>query len=148
MPINETIEKDFLAAYKAKDEAVLSVLRMLKSTLKNKQIELKIDSLNDTEVIGIIRKEIKQRKESADEFEKGKRSDLAEKELAEAEILQKYLPAELSDDEIKEIVKSALAESGVTDSKDFGKAMSFVMPRLAGKADGSKISAIVRELLG
>ncbi len=142
MPIKETIDKDFIAAYKDKDEAKSSVLRLLKSALKNEEIAKKSE-LSDDDAIKIIQREIKQRKDSVTEYEKGGRADLAEKEKSEITILEAYMPAQLSDEELEAIVKNAAAGES-----DFGKVMGKVMPSVAGKADGGRVSAVVRKVLG
>lgn len=142
MTLSEQIDKDFIAAYKEKDENKSSVLRLLKSALKNEEIAKKTQ-LSDDDAIKIIQREIKQRKDSVAEYEKGGRADLANKEKAEIAILEEYMPDQLSDEELETIVKSeAEGES------DFGKIMSKVMPQVAGRADGSRVSAAVRKVLG
>jgi len=142
MTLSEQIDKDFIAAYKDKDENKSSVLRLLKSALKNEEIAKKTQ-LSDDDAIKIIQREIKQRKDSVAEYEKGGRADLADKEKAEIAILEAYMPDQLSDEELETIVKSqAEGES------DFGKIMSKVMPQVAGRADGSRVSAAVRKVLG
>lgn len=143
----ETIEKDFLEAYKAKNEVALSVLRMLKSAIGNKKIEKKVESLPDEEVITIIRKEIKQRRDAADQYRSGERADLAEKEKAEIPILEKYLPAQLGQEEIEKAVAAVIAEIQPNGMKDFGKIMSGAMQKLAGQADGSMVSEVVKQKL-
>ncbi|MFA7244376.1 MAG: GatB/YqeY domain-containing protein [Patescibacteria group bacterium] len=141
MALSEQINTDFIAAYKDKDEAKSSVLRMLKSSIKNEEIAQKT-SLSDDDVIKIIQREIKQRNDSIAEYDKGGRPDLSEKEKAEIDILNKYLPTQLSDDEIEAIVRK-VAEN----ESDFGKIMGAVMPQVAGKADGNRVSAVVRKVL-
>jgi uncharacterized protein YqeY len=142
MNLGEQIGKDFIVAYKAKDEVKSSVLRLLKSAIKNEEISKKT-VLSDDEVIKIIQREIKQRNDSIFEYGKGGRSDLADKEKDELTVLKTYLPAQLSDEELENIVKSVISEES-----DFGKIMGKVMPQVAGKADGSRVSAAVRKLLG
>lgn len=141
----ETIEKDFLEAYKAKNEVALSVLRMIKSAINNKKIEKKAETLSDEEVFAILKKEIKQRRDASEQFRKGERPDLAENEEAEIEVLEKYLPEELSEEEISKIVSSVIAEIHPSGMQDFGKVMSASMQKLEGKADGSKVSSIVKQ---
>ena len=142
MNLSEQVDKDFIIAYKDKDEAKSSVLRMLKSALKNEEIN-KREALSDEEAIKIVQREIKQRKDSIEEYTKGGRADLAEKEKGELTILEKYLPAQLSDEELEAIVREAAG-----DERDFGKVMGKVMPQVAGKADGNRVSSIVRKVLG
>jgi len=148
--LKEKIESDIKDAMRAKDSLRLSVLRMLMSAVKNKEIDLrkKEDGLADEEVLEVMRYEVKKRKDSIEEFKKGERLDLAEKEAKELEILTAYLPPEISDQEISRIVEEGLRESGASGSEDFGKAMKAIMPVLKGKASGDRISAILRDKLG
>ncbi|PIR70545.1 MAG: glutamyl-tRNA amidotransferase [Candidatus Niyogibacteria bacterium CG10_big_fil_rev_8_21_14_0_10_42_19] len=148
--LKEKIESDIKDAMRAKDSLRLSVLRMLMSAVKNKEIDLrkKEDGLADEEVLEVMRYEVKKRKDSIEEFKKGERLDLAEKEAKELEILTAYLPPEISDQEISRIVEEGLRESGASGSEDFGKAMKVIMPVLKGKASGDRISAILRDKLG
>lgn len=142
MTLSKQIDDDFIVAYKDKDEVKSSVLRLLKSAIKNEEIDKK-ESLEDDEAIKIVQREIKQRKDSIEQYEKGGRADLAEKEKNEITILEAYLPAQLTDDEIETIVKIAAKEDN-----DFGKVMGKVMREVAGKADGGRVSQIVRKVLG
>jgi len=144
--LKETIDKDLVEAMKSKDENTLLVLRGLKSALKNKEIEKQKD-LVDTDVIEVIQSQIKSRRDSVEMYKQGGRAELAQKEEAEIEILQKYLPEQMSEEEIREIVKKAIVKTGATEIKDMGKVMGSVMPQTKGKADGSLISRIVKEEL-
>lgn len=146
MTISDQINTDFMTAYKAKDEAKSSALRMLKSAIKNAEIE-KRSTLNDTETIKLLRKELKSREEAAADYSKGGRAEMADKEENEASLIKGYLPAEISDDDIKTIIESAASEQNITSISDFGKLMSALMPKVAGKADGSRVSALAREYL-
>ncbi|HUX10199.1 MAG TPA: GatB/YqeY domain-containing protein [Terriglobia bacterium] len=148
MTIVEQVEKDLVAAMKAREELRLSVLRMAKTALKNKQIELG-KPLTDDEAFAVLRTLLKQRRDSVEQFRKGGREDLASKEEAESEILQAYLPAEASDEEIGAAVAAAIEETGASGPQDLGKAMKAAMSRLAGKnADGKRVSQMVRAKLG
>lgn len=142
MTLSEQVDKDFIVAYKDKDEVKSSVLRLLKSAIKNEEISRK-GPLNDGDAIKIVQREIKQRKDSIEQYEKGGRADLAEKEKNEITILEAYLPAQLTNEDIEAIVAKATAED-----KDFGKIMGKVMGEVAGKADGGRVSQIVRKVLG
>ena len=144
--LKETIDKDLVEAMKSKDENTLLVLRGLKSSLKNKEIEKQKD-LDDTDVMGVIQSQIKSRRDSVELYEKGGRAELADKEKKEIDILQKYLPEQMSEEEIRTIVKKAIEQTGATEIKDMGKVMGSVMPETKGKADGSLISKIVKEEL-
>lgn len=148
--LQKKIGDDFLAAFKAKDEAVVSVLRMLKTSLSNRMIEKKMakdETLDDSEVIAVIKSEVKKRKDSAESYVQGGRQDLADKETAEVAILEKYLPAQLSEDQVREQVRSLVQESGFGPA-DFGKAMGAVMGKLGAAADGQVVSKILKEELG
>jgi len=148
MTIVEQVEKDLVAAMKAREELRLSVLRMAKTALKNKQIELG-KPLTDDQAFAVLRTLLKQRRDSVEQFRKGGREDLASKEEAESEILQAYLPAEASDEEIGAAVAAAIEETSASGPQDLGKAMKAAMSRLAGKnADGKRVSQMVRAKLG
>ena len=107
----------------------------------------KESALSDDEIIETISSEIKKRKEAAFEYEKGNRSELADKEKKEAEILKKYLPEQLSEEEIRKLVQDAIQKTGAKEQKDMGKVMGVLMPQVKGKADGGLVSKIVKELL-
>ena len=148
MSLVETVEKDLVAALKAQEQLKLSVLRMVKAALMNKKVELG-KPLDDAAAVAVLRTLAKQRHESVEAFRKGGREDLAEKEEAEIKIVEAYLPAAASDEEIDAAVEAALAETGATTAKDMGKAMKAAMARLAGKnADGKRVSEKVRAKLG
>jgi len=148
MSIVEQVEKDLVAALRAQEVLKLSVLRMMKAALMNKKVERGKD-VDDTEALAVLRTLAKQRHESVEAFRKGGREDLALKEEAEVKIVEAYLPAAASDDEIDAAVASAIAESGASTAKDVGKAMKAAMAKLAGKnADGKRVSEKVRAKLG
>ena len=143
----EQLQKDLLAALKEKREFELSVLRMLSAALKNKEIEKRSSgqapTLTEQDVIDVLTREAKKRREAAALFTTGNRAELAEKELKEVEIIQKYLPAQLSVEEIESVVKKAI-EEGAT---DFASAMKATMVELKGKADGKIVGEAVKKLL-
>jgi uncharacterized protein YqeY len=148
MSIVERVEKDLVAALKAQEALKLSVLRMMKAALTNKKIELG-KALDDAEAVAVLRTLVKQRHESAEAFRKGRRDDLADKEEAEIKIVESYLPAAASEEEIDAAVAAALAETGASTSKDLGKAMKAAMAKLAGKnVDGKRVNEKVRSKLG
>ena len=148
MTFVEQVDKDLVAAMKAREELRLSVLRMMKTALKNKQVELS-KPLGDEEAIAVLRTLLKQRRDSAEQFRKGGREDLASKEEAESEIIQGYLPAAASDDEVEAAVAAAIAETGASGAKELGKVMKAAMAKLAGKnADGKRVNEIARAKLG
>jgi uncharacterized protein len=148
MPIVEQVEKDLTAAMKAREALRLSVLRMAKTSLKLKQIELG-QALDDAQAVAVLHTLVKQRHDSVEQFRKGGREDLATKEEQEIKILEGYLPAAASDEEIERAVADAIAESGITSVKEMGKVMKAVMAKLAGKnADGKRVSEKVKAKLG
>jgi hypothetical protein len=148
MALVEQIDKDLLAAMKAREELKLSVLRMMKSALKLKQVELG-KPLEDREAMAVLRTLVKQHHDSAEQFRKGGRDDLANKEEAEIKIVESYLPAAASEDEIDAAVAAAVAETGATSAKDLGKVMKAAMAMLAGKnADGKRVNEKARARLG
>jgi len=148
MAVVEQIEKDLVAAMKAREELRLSVLRMAKAALMNKKIEVG-KPLGDAEALAVLRTLIKQRRDSVEQFRKGKRDDLADKEEAEIKIIEHYLPAGASEEEIEAAVAEAIQETGASTGKDVGKVMKAAMAKLAGKrVDGKRVSEKVRAKLG
>ncbi|MDD5225750.1 MAG: GatB/YqeY domain-containing protein [Candidatus Omnitrophica bacterium] len=147
MSLAEQIEKDVIVAMKAKDAVKVSTLRMLKSALGNYLIQVKKDKAEDAEVLGIISKQAKQRRESMDSFEKAGRKDLADKEKVELAILEAYLPKQLTDEELRAEVQKAITVSGATSPADIGKLMKALMPAIQGKADGKRIQEAVKAVL-
>jgi len=143
----EQVEKDIIAAMRAKDSVTLSTLRMMKSALGNYLIQVKKDKAEDAEVLGIIVKQAKQRRESLESFEKAGRMDLADKEKAELAILEAYLPKQLSDEELKVEVQKAAAISGAKSPADIGRLMKALMPAIQGKVDGKRVQVAVAALL-
>jgi hypothetical protein len=147
MSLEQTLSTDLVAAMKAKDQTRLTAVRMLKTALTNKSIE-KGRALDAGEELQVVSMLVKQRRDSIEQFTKGGRQDLADKELAEIAILNAYLPAAASDDEVAAAVAAALAETGATSAKDMGKVMKAVMAALAGKTvDGKKVSEAVKARL-
>lgn len=147
MGLMERIEKDVVEAMKARDAVKVSTLRLLKSAVTNYLITAKKDKAEDGDILGIIAKQAKQRKESLDSFEKAGRNDLADKEKTELAILQGYLPKQLSDAELLTEVKKAIDASGAKGPADMGKLMKVLMPKVQGLADGRRIQDIVKTLL-
>jgi uncharacterized protein YqeY len=148
MPIVEQIEKDLVAALKAQEALKLSVLRMMKAALMNKKVE-RGKAVDDAEALAVLRTLAKQRHESVEAFRKGGREDLAAKEEAEIKIVEAYLPAAASDEDIDAAVAAAMAETGASTAKDFGKVMKAAVAKLVGKsADGKRVSEKVRAKLG
>jgi uncharacterized protein len=134
------------AAMRAKDSARLSTVRLILSAIKQREIDERIQ-LTDADVVSVIEKMIKQRRESISQFEKASRQDLADKEKAELELLGGYLPKQMSDAEVQKEVDSVISETGAAGAKDMGKVMAALKPRLAGKADMAKVSGLVKSRL-
>jgi uncharacterized protein len=147
MNLKEQIIADLTAAMKARDAARTSTLRMLKAAMVNRQIE-KGGELDEEELMKLLRSQAKQRRDSVEQYEKGGRQDLVDKERAEIEIIEGYLPQAASQEEIDQAVAAAIAETGATSIKEMGAVMKAVMPRLAGKnADGRAVSETVKKKL-
>jgi len=144
MSLIEKIDADIIEAMKAKNEAVVSVLRMLKSSLTNYRIATQKE-LTDEDVATILQKEVKTRKESAQVYKKGNRPELAAKEEKEVEILSGYLPEQASEEEIRAKAKEIIATTGASGIADMGKVMGQLMGEFKGKADGTLVSNIVKE---
>lgn len=147
MSLREKIPQDLKDALRSKKTLELTVLRMLQSSIRNKEIEKQKKELTDEEVIEVVQGEIKKRKEAAAEFEKVGRQEASQLEKAEAEILMKYMPLQMSEDEIRAEVKKAVTGSGALGIKDLGKVMKIIIPAVKGKADGAAVNKIVREEL-
>ena len=150
MTLVERITQDLTAAMKAKDAARTSVLRMAKAALKNREID-KGEPLDDPEVVKALQSLVKQREDSAEQYAKASRPELAEKERAEITVLKEYLPAEISEEEIVAAVEKAVGETGAASPKDMGKVMKAAMATLAGSGkavDGKRVNAAARKKLG
>lgn len=147
MSLVQRLSDEIKAAMFAKDAERLSALRMLKSAIGYTQIERKNENLSEDEVISIIQKEAKKRRDASEQFDKGGRSDLAEKEKRELSILETFLPKALSVDELEQLVRGVIAETGAISKKDMGTVMKGAQSKAAGRADGRAISAIVARLL-
>ena len=147
MSLIKDIDAAFLQAMKAKNEIDLSVLRMLKSSLKNKAIELIKKELEDAEVVAVIKSEIKKRKDSVEAYTQGARQDLADREQAELVVLEKFLPTQMAPELLAAKVKEIVAGLPEGERVDFGKVMKAVMAQLKGSADGAAVSAAVKAAL-
>ena len=146
MTFIERLTSDLYQAVKQKDEKRRSTLRMLLASIKNAEIA-KQKQLDDTDVISVLAKEAKQRRESIELFKQGNRQDLVTGEEAELAIINEYLPSQLTHDELIDMVKKAIAETGATSPRDKGKVMSLLVPQTKGRAEGKDVSDIVTELL-
>jgi hypothetical protein len=147
--LKQKLKEELKHSILARDEIKTSTLRMLLSAITYYEIQKGGAGYEatDEDVISVIQKEVKQRKDSIEQFRSGGREELAQKEQQELELLQKYLPKQLSEDEISKIVDEAVRQTGVTSPEDIGKVMGVVMPKIKGKADGAVVSKIVRERL-
>lgn len=145
--LREKIAEDMRSAMKARDQARVAVLRMLMTSVKNVEVE-KLHELSDDEVLEVVAREAKRRRESIDAFSKGGRADLVDKETAELGVLESYLPAKLTDEELAALVDQAIAETGASSSKQMGEVMKALMPKVRGRADGAQVSALVKARLG
>jgi len=141
------IDGDMKLAMKAQEKERTGTLRMVKAALQNRRIEKRAD-LSEEEVLGVLVSMIKQRNDSVEQFEKGGRSDLADREKNEITVISAYLPAQMGEDEVKAAVAEAVAASGAQGPKDMGKVMALLMPRVKGRADGKLVNQLVRSMLG
>lgn len=142
----DKIQNDLKKAQLARDEVTVSTLRLLLSEVKNAEIA-KGQDLAEQDIINVVQREIKKRKEAAEGFRKGGREEQAQKEEAEAKVLEQYLPAQLSDEELTKIVEENITEVGASSLQDMGRVIGLVMSQVAPKADGSRVSALVKERL-
>lgn len=147
MSLQEKIQADIAGAMRSKEILKLSVLRMMKTAVKNKEVE-KMKPLDETEVLAVFNSLVKQRKDSVEQFRKGGREDLAEKEESEIKVIEQYLPAAASEEDIRQAIENAIQETGASSMKDMGKVMKAALAQLSGKsADGSRVSQMVKEKL-
>lgn len=146
MTLLEQLSKDMIEAMKNKDSFTLGVIRMAKGAIQLESINKKKE-LTDEDIVSVISKQIKMRKDSINEFAKANREDLVEQNKLEIEILNKYMPEQLSDEKINDIIEEAFAKINPTSNKDMGLIMKEVSPKLKGKADMSKVNAIIKEKL-
>jgi uncharacterized protein len=147
MGLQDRLGQDLKAAMLAKDADRLSTLRLLKSAIGYVQIERKTDSLSDADFVAIVQKEVKKRRDAIEQFEKGGRPELAEKEKKEITVLETFLPKALSAEELEQLVKATIQETGATSKKDMGPVIKAVQAKAAGRADGKTISALVGKFL-
>ena len=146
MSLKERITEDMKAAMRAAEKERLGSIRMLQAAIKQREVDERI-SLDDAQVLSVIEKMLKQRKESIAQFEQGGRADLAAREQAEIELLQAYLPAQLSDAEVDALIKDAIASTGAASVKDMGKVMAVVKAKAAGRTDMGAVSARIKAAL-
>lgn len=146
MPLKEKLMDDLKEAMKSKEKVKKNVVTMLRAAIKQKEVDNRVE-LGDDDILDIIAKQIKQKKDSISDFEKGNRQDLIDLTNEEIKILLEYLPPQLSDEELESIVKEAIEKTGAQTKKDLGKVMAFIMPKTKGKADGKHINEIVAKYI-
>lgn len=146
MSLKQRISDDIKTAMKAREQARLGVLRMLSAAIKQREVDERIE-LQDSDVIALVEKQIKLRKEAAAQFEAGGRADSAQAERDEMAVLAAYLPQALSADEVAAIIRTAMAQSGATGPQDMGKVMALVKPQVQGRTDMAALSALIKQSL-
>jgi len=147
MSLLDQLNVDMKHAMKRKDKDTLNVIRMVKASLQNESIKLSKSELSEDEEMTILSRELKQRKDSLQEFNSAGRSDLVEKTKDEIKILEKYMPEQYSEEELEGIVQKTIQETGATSIQDMGKVMGALMPKIKGKADGSHVNQLVKKIL-
>ncbi len=147
MPLRERLDQDLKQAMRARDERRLSVLRLVRAGIKNAEVATQ-KALDEPGIAGVIAKEVKEHRDSLEEFRKAGRSDLVEKEEAELGILLEYLPEQLSKGQVAALAREVISQTGASGARDKGKVMSALMPRVRGQADGKLVNEVVTDLLG
>lgn len=148
MDILKKIDDDLSTSLKAKDDLRVSTLRMMKAALKNAEIEKRQKGgLKEEDITGVLSSLVKQRRESVEQYTKAGRLDLADRESREIEIIQEYLPEQLSEEELESLIRSAIHETGVSNVKEIGRLMKVLMPRVKGRADGRIVNEKARDIL-
>jgi uncharacterized protein len=145
--LKDRIVEDMKAAMRAKDTPRLETIRMLRAAIQRKEVDEQ-SNLDDDDVLGVIEKQIKQARDSIEQFKAGNRGDLAEKEQVSVDILSEYLPEPLGEAELDALIREAIAETGAGSMKDMGKVMGRIKPQVQGRADMGQVSARVKSLLG
>lgn len=146
MPLQQKLMEDLKDAMRSKYKVKKNVVTMVRAAIKQREVDERIE-LDDTDIIDIIAKQIKQKRDSIEDFEKGNRQDLIDLTNEEIKILLDYLPPQLSDAELESIVKDAIEQSGAQTKKDLGRLMALIMPKVKGKADGKQVNQIVAKYL-
>lgn len=147
MSLKEQILADLKEAMKNKEADRLSTIRFLQSAIKNKEIELRPNAITEQDILAVIKKSVKQRKESIEQYESAGRNDLADKEKFELTVLEAYMPAQMTQAQVEKIVAEVIAEQGASSMKDMGGVMKEVQARTAGQADGKMVSEVVKSKL-
>ncbi len=146
MDLKERLLEEYKVAMKARERLKVSTIRMLQSEIRNAEIA-KRGELTEEELLGVVSREARKRREAIEEFEKAGRQDLADRERFELSIIQEYMPEQLSQEEVRRMAEEAIREVGATSPGDIGRVMGQLMPRLKGKADGRQVNQMVREML-
>ncbi|WP_326908956.1 GatB/YqeY domain-containing protein [Sedimentibacter sp. MB31-C6] len=146
MPLKEKLMDDLKESMKSKNKVKKNVVTMIRAAIKQREVDDRVE-LEDTDILDIIAKQVKQKKDSISDFEKGNRQDLIDLTNEEIRILIEYLPPQLSDEELDSIVKNAIEQTGAQSKKDMGKLMAYIMPQVKGKADGKHVNEIVAKYL-
>ena len=146
MPLKEKLMEDLKQSMKSKDKVKKDTVTMVRAAIKQREVDERIE-LSDTEIVDIIAKQVKQKKDSIPDFEKGSRQDLVDLTNEEIKILLEYLPPQLSDEDLESIVKEAIEKTGAQSKEDMGKLMAFIMPNVKGKADGKHVNEIVAKYI-
>jgi uncharacterized protein YqeY len=146
--LKETLKNDLTEAIRSSDKVVSGTIRMVLTAITNEEVSGKeARTLSEDEIIAVLSREAKKRREAAEEFAKGNRPEKAAEEKAEGEVIAKYLPAQLSEDDVKKLIAAAIASTGAAGPADMGKVMGAIKPQIAGKADGSMVSSLVKAAL-
>lgn len=148
MDIQTQLKQDMMTAMKAKEMDKLNTIRSLRGAIKDKAIELKKDELTEEEIMGVLTKAAKQRRDSIASYKEGGRDDLVAEEEQELAIIEKYLPEQMGEEEVSKIVADVIEQTGASSMRDMGKVMGAIMPKVKGKADGNLVQTIVRRKLG
>jgi len=148
MDIQTQLKQDMMTAMKAREMEKVNTIRSLRGAIKDKAIELKKDELSDEEIMGVLTKAAKQRRDSIASYKEGGRDDLVAEEEKELAIIEKYLPEQMNEDEVTKIVTEVIEQTGASSMADMGKVMGAIMPKVKGKADGNMVQTIVRGKLG
>lgn len=146
MSLKETLMQDLKTAMKTKDKRAKDTITMVRAAIKQKEVDERVD-LDDEGVLKVLSKEIKERRGSIEEFEKAGRDDLVESTKAEIDVLMKYMPEQLSEEELEKLVRQVMEENNITEKKQMGLLMKNIMPRVQGRADGKAVNAIVNRIL-
>lgn len=147
MSLKEKLKEDLKTAMKAKDTVKLSSIRMANSAIRNKEIEVKRE-LEDSEIEALLASEVKKRREAMEQYKNAGREDLAQKEEAEMAVFMSYMPEQMSEEDLRKIVRETIGETGASGMKDMGAVMKAIMPKVKGRADGSAVNRLVKEELG